>query len=90
MQLAVQFHLSLSCLKMYDRRPGLVLPLHLASLLNNVSRSQISLQHRSFGWVAELRDAIHSAIPFFIELLNDAIARVAAVSALATLAKHVT
>jgi HEAT repeat len=57
--------------------------LHLEGLLNNVSRSYISSRHCSFGWIAELRDAIRSAIPSFIELLKDAQwqARLSAVSA---------
>ena len=75
--------------------PEKVWPLYLASLLNNVSPSQLSSRDRSFGWIAELRDAIRdairSAIPTFIELLNHTRwnVRVAAVSALATSSKYV-
>ena len=68
---------------------GLLPLLHLASLLNNVSPSQTLSRHRSLKWIAELRDAICSAIPSLIELLGDVrwLARVGAASALGKFAE---
>jgi HEAT repeat protein len=58
--------------------------LHFANFLNNVSPSQTSSRHRSFRRIAELHDAIRSAIPSFVELLKDVQweARASAASAL--------
>jgi hypothetical protein len=84
------FNHSFSFSKMKIPKSDMLPPLHLENLLKNVSPSQVLLPYCSFGWVAELCDAIRSEIPPLIELLKDVRweVRVRAASALSKFAER--
>jgi hypothetical protein len=84
------FNPSSSFSKMRTPTSDVLPPLHLASLLQNVSPSQLLLRYCSFGWIAELCDGLHVAIQPLLQLLKDENfdARCAAVSAFGKFAEQ--